>query len=191
MRDFLGDHAVPLTKNHRHHKWQGAAFEDKARDKNFIPPGVRDAMRNAVENRAWPIVMLGSTGGGKTCAALCLIDHYGGWYTELSEINVLLAEARRGELWWDDSYGYRVKERELWDEWAGSNLCVLDEIALRAPTDAQFETLKKLLDRRENKPMVVISNFPMPDIVRVYDERIASRIAQGTVIEFSQDQRIG
>lgn len=188
VADFREIWANPLRRMGGLHRQSSQT--GKPRDRNLVADNVAERIREVASSGiGWPIVMLGASGGGKTCAALCALDHFGGVYFELSDFTDRITKARRGELWWDDSQGYRIPESEVWDLWDKSNLAVLDEIAMRSPTDAQFDTLKRMLDRRDGRPLIVISNFSMEQIVRVYDDRIASRLSQGTVIKFADDRR--
>lgn len=182
--------AWPLqVRAHEFHRWQGYAVNVKPRARAMVPERIAEAMRDlAKHGEPWPLVLVGRTGGGKTCAALCAIDHFGGWYTELADFSELVLRARAGELQADG--GYRYTTDDVWRRWSEANLTVIDEIGLRTPTDNQFETLKRMLDRREGMPLIVISNFRLPELARVYDDRIVSRLACGTVIETTEDRRV-
>lgn len=171
------------------HPWQSFAVRQKPRARAMVPDRIAEAIRDlAKHGTPWPIVLVGRTGGGKTCAALCAIDHFGGWYTELADFSELILRSRHGDLRADG--GYQYTEADVWRQWTEANLAVIDEIGLRTPTDNQFETLKRMLDRREHAPLIVISNFRLPDLARVYDDRIVSRLACGTVIETTTDRRL-
>lgn len=78
-------------------------------------------------------------------------------------------------------------------DWNDSVLGVCDEIGSRnTVSDAHYEILKKLIDLRESKPSVYISNLAPNRIAEVYDDRIASRLQGGTVIDMTNwpDRRI-
>src|SRR5436309_2297801 len=51
------------------------------REMSAIAPGLRDAIRELVSGEApWPLFLHGDVGAGKSCAALCVLDHAGGDY---------------------------------------------------------------------------------------------------------------
>ena len=53
----------------------------KYRDRNRIAPHLRTVIRElAAGERRWPLLIYGEEGSGKSCAGLCVIDTYGGWY---------------------------------------------------------------------------------------------------------------
>ena len=132
--------------------------------------------------------MHGDAGSGKTCAALCVIDCFRGWYTTLGELHSLRLGAESGDLLW--SSGVRVWPSEVYDRWKTANVTVVDELGTRALTDAMYDTLKRAIDDREGKPAVYISNKSIDQLHAVYDDRIASRLAAGTVIRMTGDRRI-
>ena len=79
-----------------------------------------------------------------------------------------------------------VSRREYWKELTKSNLVVLDELGTRANvSDHHAETVKRVLDIREGKPLVVITNLRASELDSVYGDRIASRAAAGTIIDWS------
>ena len=85
----------------------------------------------------------------------------------------------------------KITERQVWEEWSSARLTVLDELGIReAVTSASYEVMAKAIDSRENKPAVYISNLPLDGIKQVYDRRISSRLAAGTVITMSGDRRV-
>lgn len=164
---------------------------DKVRDLGLIDAGVWMQITGLVVGKAlWPLFLHGEAGSGKTCIGLCLNDEYGGWLVEFPELLDLLLRIQRGEFWYSGPTGGRAYARDVWDDWTKANLTVLDEIGLRAPSDFSFETLKRLIDVREGKPAVFISNLSLSDIKGLYDDRIASRLASGTVIELQGDRRL-
>ena len=58
-------------------------------------------------------------------------------------------------------------------------------------SDHAYETLKKVLDSREGRPLIALSNARLSELARVYDDRIASRLSAGTLIALDEpDQRL-
>lgn len=159
-----------------------------------INPALRDALRALVAGNApWPLFLGGAVGTGKTCSALCLLDYAGGEYHTVSGLCALLIRSQQGRLEWsNEGRGGIVWPESLWNRLAIANLVVLDEIGCRGQvSDAHYETVKQLVDERHGKPFVAISNLELADLGRVYDDRLASRLAAGTVLHLAgQDQRL-
>ncbi len=154
---------------------------------------VRDCV---MAHSPWPLFFTGETGAGKTCAALLLLDTYGKWYWTFDEWAAQVRDARMRRFY-SKGYGTQclITERELWSgishhEHREPKLFVLDEIGLRPPTDMQREVLTKTVDVREGLPTVFISNLGLAAIAETYDDRIASRLAAGTIVEFKGDLRL-
>jgi hypothetical protein len=118
-----------------------------------------------------------------------MCDHFGGWYVTLGDLHDVLNRCRSGRICDHGLSGQQVYPHELWHRWGAANLTVLDEIGIRAPTDAQYETLKVAIDRRIGKPSVVISNLALAELAKVYDVRIASRLSKGTIMTLTGDRR--
>lgn len=159
-----------------------------------IPPVLRAKFRAASEGRLrWPLTVLGGVGTGKTCAALCLLDHTrSNRYATLAGLGDDLIRADRGELWHSGPNGAKISAGEIWRAWERVELVVLDEIGTRSKaTDFQYETLKRAIDAREGRPAVFVSNLGLNAIRSLYDDRIASRLAAGEVVELqSADRRL-
>ncbi len=163
------------------------------RDRSRVDPDLAQVVRDLLTGRAdWPLFLHGPVGTGKTRAVLCLADAVGGGveYVTLSKaINDIIA-ASRGTL--HDAIG-KVTVQRWWRQWEDAKLSILDEIGTRTKaTDVEYDHLKQLLDAREGKPAVVISNLDPDGMEQAYDARIASRLCMGTVYELAgNDRRIG
>ena len=149
----------------------------------------RSAIRRCVAGASpWPLVFWGRPGSGKTCAALCLLDSVGGLtvYRTLGDACDELIQAMNGELTWGE---YKASPKAWWEKWETARLAVLDELAIREKTtDHEYQTVKRAIDLRYGKPLVLISNHSPGTI---YDERISSRMQAGTVVGFpSVDLRV-
>jgi DNA replication protein DnaC len=166
------------------------ATSTKLRDRDLIEPSLRAAIRACVEGtQPWPLAILGEAGSGKTCAGLCVIDHYGGWYVTLPELCELVIGAQQGTLTWPS--GHKRTVHEIWGDWRVANVTVLDEVGTRTNvSDHHYEVFKRALDVREGRPAVVISNLTMSELATCYDNRIASRLSAGTVHTCSGDRRM-
>ena len=160
------------------------------RDVDLMAPELRAVVNKLVTGRArWPLYLHGTVGVGKTRGMLCLCDHVpGSAYTTVADLCDRRLGAVKGELW--DSAGYRVWESGIWSAWAAAPFVVLDELGMRDNvSDFHFETVKKAIDLRENQPAAFISNLDLAGIARVYDDRIASRLASGTVFKLTGSDR--
>ncbi len=185
------DRCVEVRRIGEGFSWQLAEDVAVPRDPALIDPGLRKVIGGCVRgNSPWPLVMTGEAGSGKTCAGLCIADFFRGWYTTFTHLHANVLMSKNGDLWCRGPAGVRIWERDLWDRWASANICILDEIATRKPTDSQYDTLKIALDKREGKPLVAISNLTMEEISTVCDDRIASRLDWGTRHTLSGDRRV-
>ena len=132
------------------------------------------------------MVLIGPAGTGKTCAALCVLDRVAQrrYWTVQTLCEELIAvqnglreygeQTDRPHWWWR-----RYRELEC---------VVVDELAARERvSDFQYETVKRAIDERQENPAVFISNLDLERIAKAYDDRIASRLAGGTVIHFNGD----
>lgn len=155
---------------------------------------LRQEIRKLVAGESpWPLLLDGKVGTGKTCAALCLLDYAGGEYYTVAGLCSTLIQSQQGRLEWShEGRGGTLWPEKLWAKLAAAPLVVLDELGCRdKPTDAHYEAVKTLIDERHGKPFVVISNLTLDRIEALYDDRVSSRLAAGTVFTLSgQDRRI-
>jgi DNA replication protein DnaC len=140
----------------------------------------------------WPLFIFGPVGTGKTCAAVWLLDHARGLYYTVGELAESLIESMAGRLTWQGAPGYAgtLWPKGLWERIADARLFVLDELGSRERvSDHQYDTLKRVLDKRHGRPLICISNLDLDAIEQVYDDRIASRLAAGTVFHLDGNDR--
>ena len=171
----------------------GHWLSDKERDPDFIPERVRDALNGCcLAFKPWPLVLLGGVGSGKTCAALCALDKFGGVFYGVQEWVDLCREAMLGHA--ATSLGYPLSLREVQHRWRATNLGVLDDLGTRREvTDHHLEAVLWAVNARVDRatlPMIVTSNLTMGEIAKVYDDRIASRLGGGTVVTLTGDRRL-
>jgi len=166
---------------------------------SLIPPVAQQAILACCRGlKPWPLFLTGPAGTGKTCAALWLADNaLDAVYWPFAGLAAHLLAAR------DDERGAAHQEFEIsriidGRDLAGNltpngGLLVLDEIGARQHvSDWQYEILKRILDGRLGKPLLVISNASLADLATIYDDRIASRLAAGTIVTFTgTDRRLG
>lgn len=165
---------------------------EKSRTLSLIPDDLRASIRGCVSGECrWPLVWLGSTGTGKTCAALCLLDYAGGRYWTAADLGDDLRRAEAGRLTWNcNGHGGCHYPEDIWKWMITAPLVVFDELGCRdRVSDFQYETAKRVIDKREGKPLIVISNLTMEKLAEIYDDRFASRLAEGTVLEVNGDDR--
>jgi DNA replication protein DnaC len=155
-----------------------------------IPKLAREAIRHlAAGESPWPLVLTGSAGTGKTCAALCMLDHAGGLYFTAAELCETIIRAGKGMVTLRES-GRTLCPESLWSELASTRLVVLDEIGARERvSDFAYDVTKRVLDEREGKPLVVISNLGIEALTQIYDDRVSSRLAAGTGVVIEGDDR--
>lgn len=160
------------------------------RSADSIQPGLRQQMREALHASAWPIFLYGPPGVGKTCAALCLLDVLGGEYLTVGDLSSKLIQAQQGRL--ETPQGGKIWPEGLWHRIRSYPLLVLDELGCREKvSEAAYDAVKQCIDERHGKPFVAISNIGLAEIAKVYDARVMSRLANGSVIEVGgSDRRI-
>ncbi len=162
-----------------------------------IDPRLRANLQRLIRAELpWPLFLHGPAGSGKTCAALALLDHcVTGAYVTATELAEQVTQAQQGRLTWQGEPGYAgtLWPEMLWESLSRKKLVVLDELGTRdqSPSDHHYECVKRLLDLRQGKPLIAISNLGLERIEALYDDRIASRLAAGTVIRLdAQDRRL-
>ena len=167
-----------------------------------IDDGLRAKIRELVTGKAeWPLLLHGPAGTGKTSAALCLLDLvHDGKYATAGEWAGWLADAmadRKVSLpWWTKTgSGERQYMRKaptyFLDMASKADLFVIDELATRTISDHHYDCLKRLIDLREGKPLIAISNLSPEELEKLYDDRVVSRLAAGTVLRLGgQDRRV-
>jgi DNA replication protein DnaC len=153
---------------------------------NRVGRVIRDCVEGALP---WPLVLLGKPGTGKTCAALCLLDHAGGLYFTANGLADKVLLAVKGQLYNHDSHR-RVSAVALWEEIATTTLVALDELGVRERvSDWHYECVYRVIDERSGRPLVVGSNLGLDVLAGLYDDRLTSRLAAGTVLELTGPDR--
>lgn len=148
----------------------------KPREIVQIDPQIRGIFRQLIAGELpWPLTLLGPAGTGKTCAGLCLVDAAGGWYYTVAELCDEFIQAQQRSI--------EITTRRLWDRIEQTVLVVIDELGSREKvSDHHYDVVKRLLDKRENMPAVFISNHSLEKLAAIYDDRLASRLAYGTIL---------
>ena len=180
---------IPLPLRKTPEKTQALAVERSIAE---IDPAIRAAIRGLVSGElAWPFMVHGSVGTGKTCAMLALLDYAGGEYWSVSNLCQYMNRAAMGRVEWSkEGRGGTLWPEMIWGRIGKAPLIVLDEIGCRSQvSDAHYEVVKEMIDVRHRKPFAVISNLDLATLGKLYDDRIVSRLSAGTVIELSGPDR--
>jgi len=167
------------------------------RNREQVEPAVRARVRQIVAGGGpWPLTLLGPIGCGKSCAALCIADYFqslGGdaFYWTAGELGGLLAGARCGRLAYPG--GGPRSEGALFDDLGRYRVVIIDELGLRQqPTESEYAAVKGVLDIREARPTVLVSNLALGELEIVYDGRVISRLCAGTILRMDGgDRRLG
>lgn len=151
-----------------------------------------DRGARAAFNPRWPLYLWGKPGSGKTSVAGLIYQEAAGrpmWINAGKGFRAVASACAEPQPLW--GYGLiPLREAEHWLELEERSLVVLDDIALRdRVSEAQFEVMQEFLNRRQGKPTVITGNMSIEQIAKVYDDRVASRIAAGTLIEIDGDDK--
>jgi DNA replication protein DnaC len=166
------------------------------RMRSRIPEALAATLRDCTDGREpWPLFAYGPAGVGKTCAALYLADRVIGSvvFRDFQGLCDEAADAKLGRLMWYGTHSSTIATPEmLWTRFGAYTLAVIDEIGTRnTVTDHAYETLKHAIDARFRLPLVLVSNLDLDELARLFDDRVASRIAAGTqVCVNGPDQRL-
>lgn len=194
---------LPLLKEPR------PVRDDTPREVSQIDPKLRDVFRGLIKGELpWPLLLTGKPGRGKTAAVLCLADYVQGaayfrfprllksflWSSQPSGVAIMRqkfdehARPERQLDWRSEVYN----EFEFFNLLTRVPLLVIDDVATRGSyTDSQFDNFYEVLDDRKRKPTVIASNLSLDELGDVFDDRIKSRIARGTVFTLGgPDRRI-
>lgn len=162
----------------------------KNRHSDEVPAILLDAFRKLCsEAMPWPLFIWGAPGTGKTCAALWLLDRAGGMYFTAGGLNADLISAYKGTL--ETPREHRsISASGLWQEISNTDLVVLDELGARSVvSEHQYDAVKRVLDEREGRPLICISNLPVESLEAIYDDRVASRLVAGTLVHLDGPDR--
>lgn len=188
------------------------------RSREGLNQKLRAALRSLANGEEpWPLYLWSNgPGTGKTSAALLMLDIYGnqrdGYSREVHEfmngfadfaaLPELFRQAESKRHYLSTPHGCdTIYPNDLWTFVREAKLLVLDD--LRKPSDREqrlgddhFGILKRILDLRLGRPLIVTSNVNPyeregygSDLVRLFDDRVASRILCGTRIELKGSDR--
>ena len=127
-----------------------------------------------------PIFLTGGVGRGKTglAAVLYRIARRPIW----RRADSFLLDLSMGRS--DETYRTEIRK-------AGeASLLVLDDLGVRRPSEGMFHLLFDLLELRKSVPTIITSNKSVDELCELYpDGRIYSRLAAGTIMVISGDDR--
>lgn len=168
-------------------------FEDVTFD--GIVPALRGALRETIKEGPYPIFLYGGVGSGKTSAMALAHATWPGhsyWYRLeefVADITTCRSSKKRSVTKIHNNLPFDRTETTLWRFTTSEHLWCIDDFGTRTVSAAGFEIVFRLLNERKDKPTVITSNLSPEDIAQLYDERIASRIRGGTVIEVTAGDR--
>lgn len=165
---------------------------------NLIDPVARRAINKANELGAWPILLTGGVGCGKTSAAAVQYGcHKSPLWFRADDLLLSMSFGRKDGMRFESGRWFSQTETLPWNKFVQAmesqrRHLILDDLAVRSPTEAMQQSLFDLLEWRRGKPLLITSNKLPDEIGRLYDDRIRSRIEAGTVIEMGgMDRRTG
>lgn len=150
-----------------------------------VPPLIATAFRDCRMGKApWPLFIHGGVGCGKSRFAVVAHFYYGGLSYEFTELVSDYRQCKMGELR-NEFYENRpvVTERMFRAKLESARLLIVDDIgAVAKDSPHERETLILALNARAaGKPAVFISNLSLAELAEVYDDRVSSRMTEGTV----------
>jgi DNA replication protein DnaC len=144
----------------------------------------------AISDGAWPLVIAGDVGAGKSCLAALLLSLVPDRSARMFDCSTLLAhvmECRTSPSGatlmplLDGGSVDRTESQIL--RWIDQmSLLVLDDVGVRALTEPQSEALLRIVNLRHGKPLIVTTNIKPENLADLVGPRIYSRLRPGTVI---------
>lgn len=160
----------------------------KSTDPKQMPPLIAKAFHDCrVGIAPWPLFIYGGVGCGKSRFALLAHYFYGGKRYEFSELVGDYRLCKLGDF--EHEYGDvghtspRATERTFRRMLELTRILIVDDIGASGNDSAHTrETLMLALNARVGgKPAVFISNLSPTELASMYDDRVASRMMEGTV----------
>lgn len=179
---------------HPEHRPPG--YEDAV--KTEIPAPQRKKIKAACKAGAWPLLLSGDYGTGKTCAAAVVFGQFTQRpiWARADDFLSAIAQGRGGKavpIECVNEFGETVTKSVPYDQFMGRvrsrSAVFLDDIATRQPTDPMYQSLFDLLEIRKGQPLVMTTNKTLSELAAMYDDRVADRLAAGTVVRFEGKSR--
>jgi len=147
-----------------------------------LDPDLRAAIDRWLSQMGDGLLLGGPVGTGKSWAAAAiarerLSKNQGATFKRCAELYAALR----------DGYRLDLSEGTVLHDYFASRLLILDDLGAGALTDHERRFSLEILDRRLNAcvPTVVTTNWTLDEIAQRIDDRIASRLAQFTLIKLS------
>ena len=156
-----------------------------------------------VRKNHFPLYLHGGTGVGKTCVAALLYRRFRTqpMWCRADDLLLTLATGRTAREQMSvetiDEDGRLVRKMVTFTQFQRhicSTSCVfLDDLGVRRDPSASMRSyLFDLFEQRKSKPLVITSNLSPEELADIYDDRIISRIKEGTVLHLiGSDRREG
>ncbi|MFH1300683.1 MAG: DnaA/Hda family protein [Planctomycetota bacterium] len=155
-----------------------------------------EALVEALIHQKWPVVLVGKVGLGKSCAMACI---YRGWRKHalwrnsgdlLSRVmDCRFSRTKSITVPRPDGGTLEEFEQSIYRKIQGADLLCLDDVGVKAPTEAQREVFNNIIDLRNGKPTVLTTNLDHDQFTEVFDDRTFSRVFSGTVIRVQAKDR--
>lgn len=158
----------------------------KIRDTTRVPPMIAHAMAKCGRGEwPWPLTLWGGPGIGKSCAGLLMSDWVEwSYFWTLKEMCEEYRKALMGELFTESAYcAVKMNWADMDQMLGSSSLVVVDELGEGRASEHVLTVLRSVLDAREGKATMFLSNHSPRKLERLYGAPIMSRIQAGTVIE--------
>ncbi len=179
--------------------------DDTPREIGQIDAELRGIIRGLViGSLPWPLFLTGAPGRGKSAAALCLCDLVrDSFYFRFTKFLKCLEWARQKEvslLRWRETgpdmpsklTNVSFNEANLYTTLKNAPLVCIDDLATRGGyTEPQYDLFYDLVEDRKLKPLIIVSNLSLQQLGEVFDDRILSRLARGTIFTLAgRDRRL-
>ena len=197
MRDRIASWPVVESNSSNEAKQERRPIGYENALRSEIPEEQRATIRNACNQERWPLILSGSFGSGKTCAAACLygqFSHLPMWY-RCDDLLLQLATGRMGMITTEylndlgELTTAEVTYTKFVQRLGERSALFLDDLGIRKPTEAMYQAFFNILEWRKNKPLIITSNKSFSEIAQLYDDRIADRLAVGTLVKFTGRSR--
>ena len=170
-----------------------AGFADSTFD--GVNESLRETLRETINAGPYPLFLYGGVGSGKTSAMslahACWPTH-SYWYRLeefVTDITTCRQSKNKSVTKTYNGMPFDRTESMLWKFAASPNLWCIDDFGTRTVSAAGFEIVFRLLNERKDKPTIITSNLSPEQLAELHDERIASRLRAGTVIEVTAPDR--
>jgi DNA replication protein DnaC len=154
-----------------------------------------------------PVLLYGQPGGGKTAIAATLAieeaERLGrehdvaasvfapGIWMPATAIVALIQKARTDKGVILPGAISEVTENHIWERLSRKKLLVVDDLGVSQASESAYAILWRLADIRQKLPTIYTSNLTPQQLREEYDDRIASRVCCGVLIELvASDRRI-